>query len=242
MIRINLVRTSRPGIKPERSLVSRREAIIGGVLLVAAFGMLLYLASGPNQGTGQQEARSAPVPSAPQPAAPPAQTAETPTGPSAAEPTAPAQGPPPQEPPPQAPPPPPPQAPVVAPAQSATVPKPGPPSKAASTGSAGCVIRDFVVQQGPGGVTVTLHSSAEPAFKSQELSKPDRIALDIADCHSGIPSRQAIQTVEHPVLKRVRASQFKLDPPICRIVLDLARMPRYQVRPVRDGVEIRVQE
>ena len=216
MIRINLVRTARPAAKRERVLVSRREAIIGGVLLVAAFGMLLYLASRPKAGSQEQEVRSAPAPEPAQPAAPPVTTP-----PAAAAP---------------APPVPPPVASKVLP------PEPPAPAPKAAPGGSGCIISDFVIQQGPGTVTVTLRSNTEPAYKSQELNSPDRIALDIADCRSAIPPKQAIQTVENPVLKRVRAGQWKTDPPICRLVLDLARMPRYQVRSVPQGVEIRVQE
>jgi hypothetical protein len=60
MLRMNLMRSLRPAEKPGKSLLSRREAVVGLVLLVTAFAMLTYLASGP-------PAEQPPPPAAPAP-------------------------------------------------------------------------------------------------------------------------------------------------------------------------------
>jgi hypothetical protein len=187
MIRINLLRGLRPSAKPPKSLVSRREAVTGLVLLVTAFGMLFYLASRPRSDT----ARPAPAPtSAPPP--PPVKKEQ-----------------------PEAPPPPQPEAKPEAP------PEP-------------CRITEVAVQKQGGTVAVMVQSTTALEYKSLELSKPERIAVDVNGCAGNAIS----QTVEDPVVQRVRSGQPREG--VFRLVVDVASMPRYQIRSLERGLEIRI--
>ena len=73
-----------------------------------------------------------------------------------------------------------------------------------------------------------------------ELTAPDRLVIDMENCQVAIPAGQYVQAVEHPQIRRVRASQFQTDPAVARIVVDFKSVPRYQLRPTEQGLEIRV--
>ena len=216
MIRINLVRSrAATGPKPTKALISPREAITGGVLLVAAFGMLFYLAS-------RQKPAAAPEPppkiaKAPEPPPPKIEKAPEPKE---------------VEKPAPSPPPPlpkkvearPPATGVVAPPESRPV--------------ADCQVSEISVQKPGGNPTVAIRTTAEVKYISFELFKPDRIAVDVFNCRGAVTRAQASQAVQDPVVQKVRANQFRAD--VYRVVVDVSAMPRYQIRALDKGVEIRV--
>ncbi len=214
MIRINLVRPQGLGGKPAKALISPREAITGAVLLAAAFGMLFYLAS-------RQKPAAAPEPPAkvakakPVVKAPPEPRVEMPTPPPPAKVEAP------------------PAARVEAPppAARAEVPPASPPA-------AGCRVEEVTIRKSGGSLTVVLRTNTEVKYRSFELFKPDRIAVDLASCTGAFPKTQASQAVEDPVVQRVRANQFRDD--VFRVVVDVSEMPRYEIRGIDKGLEIRV--
>ncbi len=211
MIRINLARSRGSGGKPARALVSPREAITGAVLLVAAFGMLFYLAS-------RQKPAAAPEPPPKMVKAEQAVKATPPEPRPAIKP----------EPKVEKPPPPPPR----------KVEAPPPAAKAEVPPAAGCQVNEISVQKSGGSLTVVLRANAELKYRSFELFKPDRIAVDVAACKGAVPRAQASQAVEDPVVQRVRANQFRHD--LYRVVLDVTAMPRYEIRGIGKGLEIRV--
>jgi AMIN domain-containing protein len=199
VIRINLVRSKEQAARPAKSLVSPREAITGAVLLVAAFGMLFYLAS-------REKPAATPAPEAPPQIAKAEPVVKAPPEPKVEEP------------------PPPPPKPAALP----------PPARAA----AGCLVNEIRVQKAGGNLAVLIQTTAEVKYISFELSRPDRIAVDVFGCVAVVPRAQASQAVEDPVVQRVRANQFR--PDVYRVVLDVSAMPRYQIRAIDKGLEIRV--
>lgn len=214
MIRINLLRSrAAAGPKPGKALISPREAITGGVLLVAAFGMLFYLAS-------RQKPAAAPEPppkiaKAPEP--PPPKIEKAPE-PKEVEKPAPPPSPPPKK--------------VEArpPATGVVAP--------ASPPAAGCQVSEISVEKPGGNPTVAIRTTAEVKYISFELPKPDRIAVDVFNCRGAVTRAQASQAVQDPVVQKVRANQFRAD--VYRVVVDVSAMPRYQIRALDKGVEIRV--
>jgi hypothetical protein len=153
---------------------------MGLVLLITAFAMLTYLASGPRS----EPPRPAPAPApAPTPAAPPP------------------------------------------PAPAAVAPTPEPEA---------CQVTGITVLKQDGAVAVLVEANAPLKYKSLELSHPDRIAVDIPDC----PGAGTNQAVEDPVVQRVRSGQPREG--VYRLVVDVAMMPRYQIRALDRGLEIRI--
>ncbi len=145
------------------------------------------------------------------------------------------------------------------PAKAATAPEPSPPpQEAKSTPPAepkreaappqksaeprGPVeAREVVIERRPEALTITVRASAgELIHRSMKLDKPNRIVIDLQNCKLTAPVTQRTQAVEHPRVTRVRMSQFQVEPPVCRIVLDVASFPRYEVIPGPEGLRIRV--
>lgn len=211
MIRINLVRACRSGSRAAKTLVSPREAVTGGVLLVVAFGMLFYLASRPKPESPKAEKAEKVVKVAP--AQPP---------PAAKE-----------EPPKVEPPQPEPKVEPPAPVEKAKTEVPP-----VAAPAEGCRISEVSVEKSGGSVAVVVRANAGVKYRGFELLEPDRIAVDVAGCLGNIPKAQASQVVEDPVVQKVRASQFRDD--VFRVVVDVAKMPRYQIRAIEKGVEIQV--
>ncbi|AZR73405.1 hypothetical protein BBF96_08425 [Anoxybacter fermentans] len=87
---------------------------------------------------------------------------------------------------------------------------------------------------------ISIRSSGEIGdYKVLELSKPDRLVIDLTD--------QTLQLVEnkikldHPLIKQIRASQHSWDPKIVRIVLDLNERIGYNILRSEEANEIIVQ-
>lgn len=201
MIRINLLKNaggeaSRPPVR--RTLVSRQEAVMGAVLLLAGAGVLLYLAT-----------RPVPVP-APAPTAAPQAKA-----PLRAPETAPA-------------------SPAPPPAASAT------PATTQPAEPQGCQVTQVAIRRLPDALVVFVQANASPTFRKFTLDAPDRIVIDLPGCRESLPREHYAQAVEHPVVTRVRASQFQAD--MLRLVLDVRSIPRYEVRPAPQGLEIHIAE
>jgi outer membrane biosynthesis protein TonB len=225
VIRINLVRSRAAAApKPGKALISPREAITGGVLLVAAFGMLFYLAS-------REKPAAAPEPP-PKIAKAPEPKVETPLPPpkieKAPEPKAPEPRVEKPEPPPS---PPPKKVEARPPATGVVAPPESPPA-------AGCQVSEISVQKPGGNPTIAIRTTAEVKYISFELFKPDRIAIDVFNCRGAVTRAQASQAVQDLVVQKVRANQFRAD--VYRVVVDVSAMPRYQIRALDKGVEIRV--
>jgi hypothetical protein len=219
MIRINLLRSQTTAAKRDRALIPRREAIAAAVLLGAAIGALLYLASR-TDGDAASSAVKGPLQAAPTPL--PAPAAEK-IGQKSEQP-APVQ-PPPQE-----------AAKPEPPAQSA----PQPPGQPAATSPEACGVTGVKIQAQGDSLTVRVEANTEIRHRSFELSGPSRIVVDVPGCQAALPGDQSLQSVEHPLLHRVRASQFSVEPAVFRVVLDVSAIPSYQIRAAGRGLEIHV--
>lgn len=132
-------------------------------------------------------------------------------------------------------------------------PPPEPPATAAATPAqpapvapvnqaAGCTITAVSFETQPDALVVKVQAAAAPTHKSFELDKPDRLVIDLPGCTLDVPRNQYSQRVDHPPVERVRVNLFQESPPVVRLVLDLARMPRYQIIPSTAGLDIRVPE
>ena len=133
--------------------------------------------------------------------------------------------------------PPPPEPPVTA----APAPEP-PPPVAPVNQAAGCTITAVTFETQPEALMVRVRASGAPKPKSFELDKPDRLVIDLPGCSLDVPRDQYSQRVDHPPVERVRVSLFQESPPVVRLVLDLARMTRYQITPSTTGLDIRLPE
>ncbi|MBI3665144.1 MAG: AMIN domain-containing protein [Acidobacteria bacterium] len=90
------------------------------------------------------------------------------------------------------------------------------------------------------GLTVLVRVGPGVRYREMKLQSPDRIVVDIPNSRLAVPPEQRQQKVNHSIVRTVRASQFQIDPAVSRIVLDVTSIPRYEIRSVPSGLEIRV--
>jgi hypothetical protein len=99
---------------------------------------------------------------------------------------------------------------------------------------------EHVVVRGTGdAMEIEIQTSGVPvALDAQAITGPDRIVVDFPGAlpASGLRALQ----VNRGALKRVRAGLFFSNPPITRVVLDLAEPQSYRISTVQNGVVIKL--
>ena len=100
-------------------------------------------------------------------------------------------------------------------------------------------LSQVLVQPGSEGVTVALRVEPGVAYRTMTLDNPSRVVIDFPDCRLAASISHSWPVTASPV-HDVRISQFKVEPPIVRMVLDVASIPKYEIHPNSTGLEIRV--
>lgn len=114
---------------------------------------------------------------------------------------------------------------AVAPLSAAKPAVAPPPSVVAS--SAPVVVRNVSVVQGDGSINVEIATNGPITPKATRLSSPARIVLDFPN---SIPAgRNQVVQVESADVKTVRFGQFQADPPVVRVVVDMASARPYDL-------------
>ncbi len=89
------------------------------------------------------------------------------------------------------------------------------------------VVRNVSVVQGEGTVSVEIATNGPITPKATRLSAPARIVLDFPN---SIPAgRNQVVPVESGDVKEVRLAQFQADPPVVRVVIDMASARPYDL-------------
>ncbi len=99
------------------------------------------------------------------------------------------------------------------------------------------LVRGISVHQGPGGtVIIDLSVTGSVPYRTMQLSGPDRLVVDLQGAHeAGLKGEYSAPS---SVLKRVRASQWKNDPAVVRVVADLNGHPSFNVTKQASGIRI----
>jgi len=108
---------------------------------------------------------------------------------------------------------------------------------AASHPQAGLLVRGISIHHAPdGAVTIDISVTGSVPYRTMQLSGPDRLVVDLQG------AREAELKDEYPaesqLLKRVRASQWKSDPAVVRVVADLKGHPSVNVTKQASGIRI----
>ncbi|MBI4480401.1 MAG: type IV pilus secretin PilQ [Acidobacteria bacterium] len=94
-----------------------------------------------------------------------------------------------------------------------------------------------VVQpEGSSGLEIEIIADSDLTYQTSELRNPDRLVVDLPNTLNRIKQRRL--DVNTPPLKAVRIGQFRNDPPISRVVMDLDSRVPYQVRNQPNGLVI----
>ena len=256
MIRINLLKSPPSAAagkadagRPPTQWISTREAVAGGVLLGLAVGALLYLAgnrtvyrtgalpakkTAPDQDRAKQ-AEAKPGPKGKIEAAKTLPAAAAEQGGSAARSQGAVSSPERPKQPKAA------VAEIARPAEAAAPSTlPGVPAAGDSSLPASRFhLSQVSVQPGSEGVTVALRVEPGVAYRTMTLDNPNRVVIDFPDCRLAASIPLSWPVTASPV-RDVRISQFKVEPPVVRMVLDVASIPKYEIHPNSTGLEIRV--
>ena len=96
------------------------------------------------------------------------------------------------------------------------------------------------IQPHAAGLSVLLQVDPHATWRATELREPHRLVVDIPNTRLAVPRPQLTQVIDHPVVRRVRSSQFQQDPAVSRVVLDLGSPARHEIRSGSAGLEILV--
>ena len=121
-------------------------------------------------------------------------------------------------------------------------PTPTPPTPARSAATGGPVsITGIAVETAADQVVVKIAASAQPAYKTMVLSGPDRLVVDIPKGTLKVPSAQRSIRVDAQGVNRVRAAQFKNDPLIARVVIDMEERLGFNIDAEANQLVVRLQ-
>lgn len=101
-------------------------------------------------------------------------------------------------------------------------------------------VRRVIVHQKAGAVIVDVVASAALGYETLKLENPPRLVLDLPQ--SILVARRRKIAVDEPPVLGIRVAQFKADPPITRLVVDLTRMIAYQVDTTSQGLRLVLSE
>jgi hypothetical protein len=87
------------------------------------------------------------------------------------------------------------------------------------------------------GLTVALGIEPGAKYQTMTLAHPNRVVIDFLNCRLTVPPPYS-RPLDTPPVKRLRISQFQLEPPITRLVLDADTIPQYRIQPSSTGIEI----
>ncbi len=79
-------------------------------------------------------------------------------------------------------------------------------------------------------------TGTQPKYTTFRLDRPNRLVVDMPGVRLALPREQHEQTPEHPQVKRIRAGQYRANPPQSRIVLDVTSFPEVEILPQFNGL------
>ena len=92
-----------------------------------------------------------------------------------------------------------------------------------------------------GAVTIAIATDKPAQYKTMVLSAPDRLVIDLAGALVKTPGRNRSATLNQFSVKGVRWAQFKLNPAIARIVVDLDARLDFKVEAGANQLLVRLQ-
>lgn len=127
------------------------------------------------------------------------------------------------------------------PARPAAAPSPAP-AAAPSTSPGGPVnVSGVVFSEEAGLVTAKIQTSGPAKFKAFALGSPDRLVVDVLDGTAILKPVNGNVAVGKGGVKTIRYSQFKVDPPTFRAVIDLERPMDYRIEAWDGELRIKLQ-
>jgi type IV pilus assembly protein PilQ len=130
-------------------------------------------------------------------------------------------------------------APAAAPTKTTVTPAPAQRPAATTSGPVN-VSRVHVDQEGSG-VVVEVEASGPVAYEVKTLSNPTRLVIDLSEAVLQARQRQFVLTDRAASVIGVRVAQFKNQPPVTRLVVDMLSLVPYEVDQTPAGLRVTLQ-
>ena len=101
-------------------------------------------------------------------------------------------------------------------------------------------LRDILITERGGALRLTLVTGERSTYKTFRLEDPDRVVVDLPGAWITLPAARLRQEISHPLVHRIRLGQYKADPPISRLVLDVEGFPNLLIFPHSSGLDIQI--
>ena len=101
-------------------------------------------------------------------------------------------------------------------------------------------LRDVLITQRGGALRLSLITGERSAYNMFRLENPNRVVVDVPGTWITLPADRLSHDVSHPLVHRIRLGQYKANPPISRLVLDVEGFPNLLVFPHSSGLDIQV--
>ncbi len=111
---------------------------------------------------------------------------------------------------------------------SATPSQPAQSRTGAHATAAPVVIQNVAVIRSKNGMNIDILGSGAMQPKAMKLTSPDRVVIDVANA---VPLRKREIAVNSGDVKTVRVARFQADPPVTRVVVDLATAKDFEIVP-----------
>ncbi len=99
------------------------------------------------------------------------------------------------------------------------------------------VIQTVAVARGKDGINVEILGTGAMTPKAMKLTAPDRVVIDVPNA---VPLRKREIAVHSADIKTVRVARYQVDPPVTRVVVDLAANKDFEVVPSGRKVTIKL--
>jgi hypothetical protein len=106
--------------------------------------------------------------------------------------------------------------------------------------ASGLGVTAVAFEQVGGELQIRLAMTGKPAYRAFALASPDRLVIDLQGVVQQISKGSGAVSVNQGGVKQIRYSQFQLDPPVTRAVIDLERALKHQVEASDKQVLIRL--
>ena len=101
-------------------------------------------------------------------------------------------------------------------------------------------LTDVLITQRGGALRLSLITGERSAYDMFRLENSNRVVVDVAGTWIALPADRLSQEISHPLVHRIRLGQYKANPPISHLVLDVEGFPNLLVLPHSGGLDIQV--
>ncbi|MBI4461447.1 MAG: type IV pilus secretin PilQ [Acidobacteria bacterium] len=110
------------------------------------------------------------------------------------------------------------------------------PDGAAEPARAVARVHNLTLQKSARAVTILIHASGPLSYRTLMLSDPTRLVVDLPE--TVLQARRRHIAIDSVSVVGVRTAQFRANPPVTRVVVDLLDQVKYEIEPFPRGLKL----